>query len=292
MKQPLLVLDSHYLCHRAFHAQKDLSFHGIKTGVIYGFLKQIGYLKNEFQTDRIAFCFEGSTLYRKIDFPGYKMKRIQHEEKADPEKLKARGDLTRQIEALRISYLHKIGFRNVFYYPGWESDDIMGRITQTVEGEIILVTSDADMYQLLKSNVLMFSPYQKKLLTYSWFVREYGIQPWQWAIVKAMSGCDSDGVPGIPGVGETTALKFLRRELNPKAAIYKTIMSREAAAIVNRNRRLIELPYEAVPTPTPEWDETEQISTKGWNDVCAELGIKSMAGRPPVFSSKLLKKEK
>lgn len=288
---PLLVLDTHYLCHRAFHAQSDLSFEGIQTGVIYGFLKQIGHLKNEFQTDRVGFCFEGDTLYRKIDFPEYKQKRIQHEKVADPERLKARGDLCRQIDSLRNHHLRQIGFRNIFYSPGWESDDIMARICQEEEGEVILVTSDADMYQCLRPNVMMFSPQKKKLYTDRWFKKEYGIRPDQWAIVKAMAGCDTDGVPGIPGVGEVTALKFLRGELSKTSKAYATIKSPEAAAIVTRNRRLVELPYEAVPTPTPEW-EVERISAKGWNAVCEKLGMQSLAGRPPVFSRKWLKEEK
>lgn len=291
MNAPLLILDCHYLCHRAFHAQSDLSFHGIATGVIFGFLKQIGVLKNEFQTDRVGFCFEGDTLYRKIDFADYKMKRIQHEKKADPERLKARGDLCRQIEALRFHHLRNIGFRNIFYYPGWESDDIMARICQEEEGEVILVTSDADMYQCLAPNVRMYSPQKKKLFTDKWFTKEYGIQPRQWAVVKAMAGCDTDGVPGIPGVGEVTALKFIRGELSKTSQIYKTIKSPEAAEIVTRNRRLVELPYEAVPTPSPEW-VPEQISQKGWDAVCAKLGMKSLAGRPPVYSRKWLKDER
>jgi DNA polymerase-1 len=291
--KPLLILDCHYLCHRAFHAQRDLSFGGISTGVIYGFLKQIGHLKDTFQTDRVAFCFEGTTLYRRIDFPDYKMKRI-NTEAADPEKTKARGDLCRQIDALRTSYLRQIGFRNIFYYPGWESDDIMGRMAKTAkpEDEVILVTSDADMYQLLRPNVLMYCPTKKRLLTEDWFKQSYGIEPWQWAMVKAMAGCSSDGVPGIPGVGEITAVKFIKKQLPKTSAIYKTITSPEAAEIVQRNRILVELPYENVPTPTPEWDDTEKISTKGWNDVCARLGIKSMIGRAPVFSRRMLKEER
>lgn len=111
-------------------------------------------------------------------------------------------------------------------------------------------------------------------------------------MVKAMSGCDSDGVPGIPGVGEVTAVKFIRKELSKTSAIYKTIMSPESAEVVCRNRRLVELPYEAVPTPTPEWDLSEKISIKGWNHVCERLGIKSMIGRAPVFSRRMLKEER
>lgn len=284
----LLVLDCHYLCHRALHAQKDLSWHGIATGVIFGFLKSITQLKHEFQTDRIAFCFESQNLYRKIIFPDYKLKRGA---KMDPVKIKARADLHQQINALRINLLPRIGFQNIFYYPGYESDDIMARLAQRYD-EIILVTSDADLYQCLSPNVMIYSPQKQRLFTVEWFRQEYGIEPNLWSLVKAIAGCPGDGVPGVPGVGEITALKFIRGEpiRNPKGA-RELILSNASKNIIRRNRQLVELPYEATPQihlqPQPDL-----ISTKGWNDVCNSLGIKSLTGRPPVFSRKALKKEK
>ncbi len=288
MNPPLLVLDSHYLCHRAFHSQSDLSWNGILTGVIFGFLKSIGQLKNEFETDRVAFCFEGDTLYRKVFFPEYKQRRIQYEKEKDPEKLKARGDLYRQIDALRTQYLRRIGFKNIFYSPGWESDDLMARIAQRTEGEVILVTSDADMYQCLSDNVSMWSPQKKQMFTRDWFIKEYGIEPKRWAVVKALAGCGTDGVPGIPGVGEITAIKFLRGELKRTSSAYTAIKSPEGCAIVNRNRKLVELPCEDPPTPDPEWQE-DAVSERGWNEVCEKLGMRSLAGRPPVFNRRMLR---
>lgn len=280
----LLVLDSHYLCHRAFHAQADLSHEGIKTGVIFGFLKDIGRLKAEFQTDRVAFCFEGSTLYRKVIFPDYKMKRIQAEQQ-DPVKIQARADLRRQIDTLRINHLPRIGFNNIFYFPGYESDDLMARFAER-EDEVILITSDADMFQCLRENVMMYSPQKQRLFTESWFQQTYGIKPELWSLVKAISGCDSDGVPGIPGVGEITALRFVRGEAIQKRAL---IMCRESREIISRNRKLVQLPYEGTPQLTLRED---LISMKGWNDVCKGLGIRSMAGRPPVYSRRFLKPER
>jgi len=288
MNHPLLVLDCHYLCHRAFHSQKDLSFEGIKTGVIYGFLAAIGALKNQFQTDRIAFCFEGATLWRRIYFPAYKQKRIQYEEKADPVKLKARGDLCRQIDELRLRHLPRIGFGNIFYFPGHESDDIMAEMARKQEGEVILVTSDADMYQCLSPRVSMFSPQQKKFFTDEWFRKEYGTFPKNWALVKAMAGCATDGVPGIPGVGEETALKFIKGELPRHHKIYEVIKSAEAKEIVSRNRRLVELPFSDPGVPEIKIED-DVISQKGWNEVCLKLGIRSMVGRAPVYSRKCLK---
>lgn len=283
MNQPLLILDCHYLCHRAFHAQQDLSWNGIATGVIFGFLKSIGVLKNEFATDRIGFCFEGTTLWRKTWFPEYKMKRQHHERETDPEKVRARGDLCRQIDALRTRHLPLIGFKNIFYYPGYESDDLMAKFAETEKGDVVLVTSDADLFQCLRPNVSIWDPNKKRLFTDKWFRKEYGIDPWRWAMVKAIAGCGSDGVPGIPGVGEITALKFIRGELKHSSKAWASIMSDEGKRVVLRNRKLVELPFKDPDTPLPELHE-DNVKQDGWNEVCKSLGIRSLMDRAPIYS--------
>jgi 5'-3' exonuclease len=278
MKPPLLVLDVHYLCHRAFHSQGKLSWDGVATGVVFGFLKSIGSLKAEFQTDRVAFCFEGPWLHRTKDFPAYKSKRGLMNK--TPEELKARNELHSQIHALQTEYLPCIGFRNIFLEPGFESDDLMATISEKETGDVILVTSDADMFQCLRPNVRMYCASKKKIYTEGWFRKEYGIEPRDWAMVKAIAGCGTDGVPGIYGVGEKTAIKFLHDELDPNSKTYRDIMCVGGKMIVRRNRKLVELPYKDCPIPKIQEDE---IDRTGWEVVCENLGFKSLAGRPPVY---------
>ena len=280
---PLLVLDAHYLCHRAFHSQRGLTWDGVPTGVLYGFLKGIIHLKELFLTDRVAFCFEGHNVLRKVEFKDYKAKRsLGHGE--DPEKIEARKELHTQVNKLREVYLHEIGFRNIFFHPSYESDDIMAQLA-TRDDDVILVTSDADMYQCLRPNVRMWDPNKQKLFTEKWFTEEYKIKPRQWAVMKAIAGCSTDGVPGIYGVGETTALRFIRGELAEDSKQWNSIMCGAGRMIVNRNRRLVELPYLGAPKPELEEDE---VTIKGWNTVCKRLGFRSLMNRPPIYQNKLL----
>lgn len=274
---PLLVIDSSYLCHRAFHAQRGLSWDGVPTGVVFGFLKSIRALKNEFQTDRIAFCFESRQLLRKSIFPKYKARRRKDNE--DPDKMAARNELQRQIEDLKNEHLPRIGFANVFSAPGFESDDLMAALALR-ERDVILVTSDADMYQCLSPSVRMHCPTSRRLFTEKWFVNEYGIPPRKWAMVKAIAGCKGDGVPGVEGIGETTALKFIRGDevKNPKGAREKILRSKD---IIRRNRRLVELPFFGTPVPRLQPD---RVSRNRWDEVCAQLGFRSLMGRPPICS--------
>ena len=284
MNQPLLVLDCHYLCHRAFHSSKELEWQGRPTGVIFGFLKSITFLKDEFQTDRIAFCFEHPHLFRREIYPPYKRKR-HTTERTDEEKQSYEA-LAIQISQLHKRYLPQIGFKNVFCFRGMESDDVMAAIAADakVDEEVILVTADGDLLQCLRPNVSVYSPQKRELLTKDKFIAAHGIPPWQWVVVKAMAGCTSDEVKGIKGVGELTALRYLKGELKQASKAYQVINSSEGRAIVRRNRRLVQLPGEGCPVPKIQED---QISREQWLKVCGMLGMRSLASRPPVATRRM-----
>lgn len=277
-------MDTSYLCHRAFHVMGHLEHEGVKTGVIYQFLKTIGQLKDEFQTDRIAFCFEHPHLFRRDLYSDYKKRRnarvMTEEENA------ARNQLNEQISQLRTVYLPRIGFKNIFCDKGYESDDLMAALAKSVSphDEMILVTADSDMYQVLAPNVMIYSPQKQKLLTCEWFVKRYKIFPRQWAVVKAICGCVSDEVPGIKGIGEITALSYLRGDLKAGTTAHNRIVSREGKAIVRRNRALVELPFKDCPIPKLAEDK---LDVKGWQEICKRLGMKSLAGKPPIAVRKL-----
>ena len=274
MSESLLVLDVHLLCHRAFHTMKNLSWEGKSTGVIFGFLKTLNFLRDELQTDRVAFCFEHPHLFRKDIYPPYKEKRASQR---TPEERLARRQLSNQIGLLREQYLPKIGFKNIFYFYGYESDDLMARLAERtpVKEETILVTSDSDLYQCLRENISIYSPSAGRMLTKRWFEKKYGIHPAHWARVKAIAGCATDEVKGITRIGELTALKFLRGELKESSAAYKAIDSARGQAIALRNRCLVRLPYEGCPVPIMQRDK---LSKKGWEKVCDMLGMKTLAG--------------
>lgn len=283
MKPPLIVLDCHYLCHRAFHSQpRSLEWKGRATGVIYGFLQTIGQLQKEFNSPRIAFCFESKTLKRKAIYPNYKQSRIDKREEGDADAKKAYNELTVQIAELRERHLRKIGWRNVFSFEGMEADDIMASIAQNkdTDDEVILVTGDSDLWQCLSSSVNIYQPTKQKLLTVNWFLKTHGFLPSRWALVKAIAGCQGDGVKGVGGVGEKTAIKFIQGKLPDGSKAYQTIMSREGKDIVWRNRDLVELPFKGCPVAKMLKDE---VKNSTWVQTCIDLGFKSLMHNPPQF---------
>jgi DNA polymerase-1 len=267
---PWLVIDVSYLCYRAFYTTKDLSWKGKATGTIFGFLKSITSLKDQFATDTVAFCFEHPHLLRRDIYPAYKAHR--HAKQRTPLEEQALKGLREQITALRKDYLQRIGFKNVFCSDGYESDDIMAAIAFSApkEQDVILVTADADLWQCLRSNVSIWNPQKQKLQTKAWFFGEYGFRPSQWGLVKALAGCKGDGVEGIPRVGEKTACKLIMSPCR---------LERREREIYLRNLQLVQLPFVGCPVPRLQQDK---ISKQGWIEVCSELGMKSLAGKVPV----------
>jgi hypothetical protein len=185
---------------------------------------------------------------------------------------------------LKNRYLPKIGFRNIFCFRGMESDDIMAAIAANSTDNIILVTSDSDLFQCLREDVSIYSPQKQKLLTEQWFRRQHRISPSSWSLVKAIAGCHGDGVPGVGGVGEASALSFLAHNEITEGRRMR-ILSKEGRAIIRRNKALVKLPFEGCPSPVLK--SPDRITKHSWIQVCHELGMRSIASRPPIATRKL-----
>lgn len=259
MKTDLLVIDVSNLCYRAYHAigaaRGDAP--GSASDVAYSFLHTLVRLRKHFGTERFAFCFDHPVSYRKQIFAEYKQKR--HE--VDPEAAKKRAQLHQQIIKLGKLHLPMLGFSNIFRARGMESDDLMAAIAFSPclkDDQIVLVTSDNDLLQCLRKNVVLYSPATRKVTTRDNFMETYGIEPKQWADVKAMAGCATDGVPGILGVGEQGAMKFLRGELKPTSSQYIWITCKKGQRMIAGCSRLVKLPF--TDCPVPDIQEDDRIS--------------------------------
>lgn len=276
-----LLLDANFLCWRAFHSMGDLSHKAIKTGVIYGFLREIITMQDGFGTTNVAFCFDHKQPKRREELECYKAKR--HATKRTEEEEEARADMRRQVDLLRTDYLPRIGYRNIFAQEGYEADDIIASLCMDLsdEDEAIIVSSDGDLYQLLRHNVMMHDPQKMRTHTLQSFTKRFGIEPKWWWRVLALKGCDTDEVPGIDGVGLKTALKWLRSELKPESKVFQRIASAAGRAIYKRNIPIVRLPYAGVEAFTLRPDK---LSGDGYLSVCEELGIKSLQHRSPLTS--------
>ena len=272
-----LLVDSHAVAYRVFFGIKQQFSHDdIPTTVLYGFFSQLAYLMGSFQTESFIFAFDFGKGLRKSVYPPYKQGRRKDLSDEDRKKMK---ELRTQINSLRLGLLRRIGFRNVFFQNGYEADDVIASFCyhSIPKGDdVIIVTSDADLFQLLTDNVIIYNLASKKVITAKSFGKKYGVSPSQWADVKAIAGCKSDNVEGVKGVGDVTACKFLAGTLKPTTKAHESII--KGRDFWERNLPLVQLPYKGTDRFELKKDET---TNRKWKKVMKELGIRSLGCEQP-----------
>ena len=264
----ILLIDSHFIGYQAKLSHADLSFEEFETGVMFGFLSRILSLCKFFQTNDVVFCFDSKHSKRKSIYPKYKSGR--HKDYTS-EELKQQISALEQFNTLRSEILSAIGFKNIFQQAGYEADDLIAKITHEGMDDYIIISSDQDLYQLLASNVRMFNPSSKKMVTRKSFTMEYNISPQQWVIVKQMAGCTSDTVQGIKGVGAKSVIKYLNKELKTTSAIYNKI--------VDANPEELALYHKLVNLPFPKTRDCalvkNEFNIEGFTKMCGKCGFES-----------------
>ena len=280
MTKTFLALDCNYLCHRAYHAMNasGVDFDGM--GATFGFLRDIAIFQEMFNTTNTVFCWDYGKGLREQHTPSYKASRRARHEALPEEEQEALSNFHIQVDALREEYLSEIGFSNIFYQEGYEADDMIASVCNSLpkECDIVMVSSDQDLYQLLSKRVVMFNPHKKKTFTDKWFFQTYGLAPPCWADVKALAGCATDDVAGVRGIGEITACKLLRGEMLGSESWKKF-----KAFDRKTNLRLVELPYEGTQTFVPKEDTVTQ---KKWNLLCYKLGLETIQRNAPSGTKK------
>lgn len=257
----ILIVDGASLAYTAYFS---FDAKGIAVNrVIYGFFMLLLQACRNREAHHICFCWDSSKSLRKRIFPGYKGNRKGSE---------TRTFVQSQLERLRDEIIPVLGFVNSFQRVGYEADDLIASICRhpgPEEGEeYTVVSSDHDMYQLLTDSVSMYDVRRRSIYTRRDFMEEYGIEPILWGSVKAMAGCSTDKVPGVPGVGERKAIKYISGELEWKR-------SEEAQAIIERNQKLVVLPFFGTPKYKLLWDG--QLNYEAFTMYCNVFGFPKLA---------------
>ncbi|ORV82679.1 DNA polymerase I [Mycobacterium interjectum] len=202
-----MLLDGNSLAFRAFYALPAENFKtrgGLTTNAVYGFTAMlINLLRNEAPT-HIAAAFDVSRqTFRSERYPEYKANRS-----ATPDEFHGQIDITKEVlNALGITVLSEQGF---------EADDLIATLATQAENEgyrVLVVSGDRDSLQLVSDDVTVLYP-RKGVTELTRFtpeavVEKYGLTPTQYPDFAALRGDPSDNLPGIPGVGEKTASKWI-----------------------------------------------------------------------------------
>jgi DNA polymerase-1 len=274
MPRTWLVFDCDYLCHRAFFSTGGLS-HGIEpTGVVFGFLRDLRTFAWELGSTDLVFAFDSGNGLREGTYPFYKAGRRHR--KLDDAAETARDGMRTQISALKQRYLPELGYNNVFFSKGYEADDVIASVVRNLPADdrAIMISADRDLYQLLSRSAAQYIPAKRHLYTARQFRAEYGIAPSQWPEVKAIAGCTSDEIPGIPGVGEKTAIDYLLGK--PLRGSKRGAIDDYRAGVEYRgNLELVTLPYPNCPAFRPEPDD--KPDPNAWLRLCERLGMRTLA---------------
>lgn len=206
-KHTLLLLDGNSLAYRAFYALPAENFKtrsGLTTNAVYGFTAMLINLLRDEAPTHVAAAFDVSRqTFRSERFPEYKATRS-----STPDEFRGQIDITKEVlAALGITTLSE---------PGFEADDIIATLATQADAEgyrVLVVTGDRDALQLVNENVTVLYP-RKGVSDLTRFtpeavVEKYGLTPAQYPDFAALRGDPSDNLPGIPGVGEKTASKWI-----------------------------------------------------------------------------------
>jgi len=219
----LVLIDGNSILNRAFYGimgNKMLTTpDGKYTNAVYGFLaimfKVIDELKPEYMA--VAFDLKAPTERHKL-YEGYKATR-----KGMPNELAEQMPIIKDIlRMMNITIIEK---------EGYEADDILGTLAKKGEKEgmeVTILSGDRDTFQLTTNKITVRIPHTKmgKSETDSFseteIIEKYGVKPKQLIEVKGLMGDNSDNIPGVPGVGEKTALELIK-EYNSIEEIYSAI---------------------------------------------------------------------
>lgn len=204
MKQRLFLIDGNSFCYRAYYAIRSLAnSKGFPTNAIYGFVTMLNKIIQSESPHYLAVCFDlkGPT-FRHKKFAEYKVHR-----KPMPEDLLVQLPVIKKmLDAYHIQIYEKEGF---------EADDIIGTIATRAAGEGIttfIVTGDKDALQLVSPNIKVYSTHKEGLIYDEKAIEDrYGVKPESIVEIMALMGDAIDNVPGIPGIGEKTAVELIAR---------------------------------------------------------------------------------
>jgi len=214
-KKLILAIDFNNFIFANYYSQKLFNRNGKNINAIKGTFFKLKMLKEMFNPDYIVFA---SDLSREKTFRRKLYKKYKAQRKPTDEDIIFQMKYISQLIAL-------LGYK-ILNNETYEADDILGMISKYGTDnnmETVIVSSDRDLYQLINDNTFIMSPRGKnEVVDIAYLVENYIPMPYKWVVLKTLPGDPSDNIPGIPGIGEITALKLMQ-EYDSIDGIYDSI---------------------------------------------------------------------
>lgn len=206
--QKLLLIDGNAMLHRAYHALPPLTnTKGELVQAVYGFFSMLLNVLQDQQPTHLVVCFDrGAPTIRQTMFVGYHA----HRPELPDEFVRQIIIIHELLEKMKVS---------IFELDGYEGDDLIGTIAakavQASDTEVVILTGDRDMLQLVNKHVNVLMPLvgisKTVMFDEAAVEAKYGVKSSQFVDYKALIGDPSDGYPGVTGVGPKTASSLLQK---------------------------------------------------------------------------------
>ena len=270
----LVLVDGNSIANRAFYgimgSKMLMTKDGKYTNAVYGFLAILFKILEEVKPQYIAVAFDlkAPTARHKM-YEGYKANR-----KGMPEELAQQMPIIKEVlKAMNIDIIEK---------EGYEADDVLGTLSRYGEKqglEVHILSGDRDTFQLATDNTMIHIPRTKagktetEIYNREKILEVYGIEPKQLIEVKGLQGDTSDNIPGVPGIGEKTALSLIQKYGTIKN-LYDLLEKGEAEVKgkqkekLEQNKELAEMSrfLGTINLEVPIEDTLENLKLEDWNN--------------------------
>ena len=280
--EPVFLVDGSGYIFRAFYGLPPMTNpDGVPVNAVFGFSKMLAKLLSDAGTSRFAVIFDTARVsFRNEIFPDYKANRSE-----PPEELVPQFALIR--EATRAFNVPCIEL------PGFEADDLIAtfaRMAREEGHEVVIVSSDKDLMQLVGDRVSMLDPAKNLRIGREEVIERFGVGPESVIDVQALAGDSTDNVPGVPGIGVKTAAELIRSygdldTLLDRAGEIKQPKRRqnliEHAGMARISRDLVTLRIDApveqtvdelIAAPPDSATLAEFLRTHGFKSMLAQIG--------------------
>ena len=279
--EKLVLIDGNAIVHRAFHALPPLHAHkGMPTNAVYGFFAMVLKVINDLRPKYLVVTFDrAAPTFRQQMFVRYQAQRP-----------KMKDELSTQFKLLH-EILENAKFK-IFEVDGYEADDMIGTISNQAKNlDVIILSGDRDLLQLVNGHVMMIAPIvgvtKMILFNKDKVVEKYGLDPEQIPDYKALVGDPSDNYPGVAGIGPKTASDLIKKfdslenlyqrlsEVAPKIA-EKLAIDAEQSALA---KKLATIDVDAPIKFVLDQAKTDDIDEKSLLKNFKKLGFNSLINR-------------
>lgn len=271
--EKIVLIDGNSILNRAFYgimgSKMLMTPDGTYTNAVYGFLAILFKVLEDIEPEylMVAFDLKAPTARHKL-YEGYKANR-----KGMPNELAQQMPIIKDIlRKMNITIIEK---------EGYEADDVLGTMAKKAEKEgldVTILSGDRDTFQLTSNNIKVRIPHTKvgktevDIFDEKAIIEKYGVTPIQLIEVKGLMGDSSDNIPGVPGVGEKTALELIKKyetieKLYNKIENNEDDLKPKTREKLIQNKELAELSrfLGTINLQVPIEEKIEELKIKEWN---------------------------